>query len=293
MGKGGGQSEFLTVPELAALLRIKERKVYDLAAAGTVPCSRATGKLLFPEQAVRAWIARESTGAPADPVRPAILLGSHDPLIDWAIRASGCGLATYLDGATDGLERFRTGAGVAAGLHLFDAATGQWNVPAVAQAFEAENVALIEFAKRQRGLVLRADGPRPAVLADLAGLRMAARQEGSGTAQLYAHLAVEAGLDPGSVEIAETALTETEAVQAVARGTADVTFGLEAIARDFALPFVPVVEERFDILVDRRAWFEPPLQALMAFCRSEQFRARAAALGGYDVSGCGTVVWNA
>ena len=48
--------EFLTVPELAELLRIKERKVYDLASAGDVPCTRATGKLLFPARDVRAWI---------------------------------------------------------------------------------------------------------------------------------------------------------------------------------------------------------------------------------------------
>ena len=37
-------SEFLTTQELAALLRIKERKVYDLAAAGQVPCVRVVGK---------------------------------------------------------------------------------------------------------------------------------------------------------------------------------------------------------------------------------------------------------
>ena len=41
------EHEYLTVRELAALLRLKERKIYDLAASGKVPCSRATGKLLF------------------------------------------------------------------------------------------------------------------------------------------------------------------------------------------------------------------------------------------------------
>lgn len=43
--------EYLTVRELADLLRLKARKVYDLAASGTVPCSRATGKLLCPADA--------------------------------------------------------------------------------------------------------------------------------------------------------------------------------------------------------------------------------------------------
>ena len=56
------EPEFLTTRELAELQRIKERKVYELAASGDVPVSRATGKLLFPRQAIDAWIARHSSG---------------------------------------------------------------------------------------------------------------------------------------------------------------------------------------------------------------------------------------
>src|SRR6056297_2175322 len=116
------QHEFLTVRELAELLRIKERKVYDLAASGDVPVSRATGTLLFPRRELEAWIASASTGgtpAPAAP-RPAICLGSHDPLLEWALRQARCGLASFFDGSLDGLDRFRAGEGMAAGLHLHD-----------------------------------------------------------------------------------------------------------------------------------------------------------------------------
>src|SRR6056297_3928252 len=85
--------EYLTVKELADLLRLKERKIYDLAASGAVPCSRVTGKLLFPAADIREWIeSAKSGGAPADATgqsaRPPIVLGSHDPLLDWAIRQS-------------------------------------------------------------------------------------------------------------------------------------------------------------------------------------------------------------
>ncbi|NND20113.1 MAG: helix-turn-helix domain-containing protein, partial [Silicimonas sp.] len=119
--------EFLTVRELAELLRIKERKVYDLAASGRVPCSRATGKLLFPAGEIRAWSdGAKSGGARAGAERPLIFLGSHDPLLDWAIRQSQSGLATYFDGTHDGLARCAAAEGVAAGLHIHDAATGDW-----------------------------------------------------------------------------------------------------------------------------------------------------------------------
>ncbi len=101
-------SEFLTTRELAELLRIKERKVYDLAASGQVPCSKATGKLLFPRDAIDAWVAEHSSGLErySSLAPPNVILGSHDPLLDWALRESRCGLASYLDGSTDGLQRF-------------------------------------------------------------------------------------------------------------------------------------------------------------------------------------------
>ncbi len=283
------EPEFLTVPELASLLRIKERKVYDLAANGRVPVSRATGKLLFPAREVRDWIA--GTGAAAA-TPPPIVLGSHDPLVDWAIRESGSGLATYFDGSSDGLDRFAQGEGVAAGLHLRDPMGGAWNVGPVAAACAGRPAALLSFAGRRRGLVLRPGGPRAETVADLAGLRVAPRQPGSGTAALLDALLAGAGLDPAGLTLSATARTETDAAEAVARGAADATLGLEGAARAFGLDFVPVLTERYDLLVDRRAWFEPGLQALAAFCRGPAFAARAAALGGYDLEGLWDVCWN-
>ena len=53
---GGGQPPYLTTKEVAALLRVRERKVYDLAAAGGIPHRRITGKLLFPRTEILAWI---------------------------------------------------------------------------------------------------------------------------------------------------------------------------------------------------------------------------------------------
>ncbi|MGP6085734.1 substrate-binding domain-containing protein [Antarctobacter jejuensis] len=284
--------EYLTVAELADLLRLKERKIYDLAASGQVPCSRATGKLLFPAREVRAWIAAHSSGLSAAPdPRPRVLLGSHDPLLDWAVRESRCGLATYFDGSLDGLQRFTAHEGVACGMHVFDAESDDWNIASVVAA-GAPDAVLIGFARRRRGLVLRADGPQIATLGDLAGHSFAPRQPLSGTDALFRQLAADAGLDSGALTLTPVARTETEAVQSVARGEATATFGLETVARDFGLRFVPVIEERFDLLVDRVAYFDPPLQQLLEFCRTEGFKAQAQRLGGYDLTGHGVVRWN-
>lgn len=285
-------AKYLTVPELADLLRIKERKVYDLAASGRVPCSRATGRLLFPEAEIRAWIARESTGRPPPDSVPEVFLGSHDPLLDWALAQSRCGLATYFDGSLDGLSRFRAGEGVAAGLHLATP-SGGWNVERVAAECHQENAALMGWAWRSRGLVTRRDGPGLSGLGDLRGRPVIPRQPESGTDTLFRKMLGEAGVSVSELSWGEVARSEIEAVQGVAEGRGEVTFGLETLAASFGLAFVPIVEERFDLLIDRKSWFDPPMRALLGFCQSEAFAERAAAMTGYDIAPLGQVRWNA
>lgn len=289
-------SEYLTTKELADLLRIKERKVYDLAASGDVPCSRATGKLLFPRRAVEAWLAENSTGLAAVNVnpRPAVVLGSHDPLLDWALRESRSGLASFFDGSLDGLDRFADREGVATGLHVFDAETDSWNVPSVAGRFSRENVVLVEWAVRQRGLVMRdEDSGRLSGLADLKGARIVPRQPEAGSQHLFEHLMGASDLSPGDVTFTSPVRNESDAALAVSDGDADAAFGLAAMAEQFRLHFVPLVTERFDLLVDRQDWFDAPMQTLLEFCRGQQFAGKAATMRGYDVSGFGRVHFNA
>jgi excisionase family DNA binding protein len=286
--------EFLTVRELADMLRIKERKVYDLAASGDIPCSRATGKLLFPYVEIRAWIEKaQSGGKPRSTERSPIFLGSHDPLLDWAIRQSRCGLATYFDGSLDGLSRFCAGEGIATGMHIFDPATSSWNLQDVARTAADQNAVLISFAIRKRGWVVRKDGPRPEGMTALGGLRIVPRQDESGTASLFKSMARAGNIDPSDLTFTSVARTEDDAVQMVRHEEADATFGLQSVAEAYGLDFIPMVEERFDLLIDRKAWFAPPVQTLLSFCRSDAFRRRAASYAGYDIRGLGQVVWNA
>jgi len=286
--------EYLTVRELADLLRIKERKVYDLASSGQVPCSRATGKLLFPAQDIRTWIEGRSSGGRSSAARPNVFLGSHDPLLSWALGQSRCGIATFFDGSLDGLDRFCRGEGIAAGVHIHDRASGDWNIGSVGQEAADQDAVLVSFARRRRGLVVKQDDAAAVSdIRDLPGRRVAGRQPESGTDVLFGHLLRAAGVPRGAIAFSPASRNEADAVLAVARGEADAAFGLESMSRQFGLGFVPVIEEAFDLLIDRRAWFEPPLQTFLAFCRGETFAMQAEALGGYDISGFGAVRWNA
>ena len=277
-------TEYLTTRELAELLRIKERKVYDLAASGAVPCSRATGKLLFPREAIDDWLASKSSSPAKTAPRPPVMVGSHDPLLEWALRESRCGLASYFDSSLDGLERFAEGAGIATGLHLYDVETDSWNRQAVEQRFARERVVLVEWARRSRGIILRpaaADGIEN--LRDLAGMKMVPRQPEAGSQVVLEALLRKQSVGRDSIDWARPARSEVDAVIEVVEGRADATFGLATLANQYRLGFVPVIDERYDLLVDRRAWFEPTWQIFTRFCRSEDFDQYARELSGYDV----------
>ena len=278
---------YFTTKEVAEILRVKERKVYDLAAAGDIPYRRITGKLLFPSAEILAWI--EGRGA-APSERPAVLTGSHDPLLDWAVRESASGLATLWNGSLDGLDAFARGRAALTGLHI--PKEGEWNVATVA-ARGVRDAVLVAWAMRDRGLILSKPLSREVrCFADLAGRRIAMRQPGAGAAALFEALLSKAGMQSGDViPSAELARTEHDAAAAVAAGDADAALGIEAMAKQFHLPFLPLVKERFDLLVDRRAYFTPPVQRLLDFTRGPALERKAAAMGGYDRSEAGTVRW--
>ena len=292
--------EYLTTKEVAYLLRVRDRKIYDLVSTRSIPIKKITGKLLFPKAEMEAWMRKGSGDAVPPrgevanaPALPAIVTGGHDPLLEWALRRSGSGLATFLDGALDGLDRAETGLCLAAGLHIPEENDG-WNVGSVRGRFADRPWVLVEFALRRRGLIV---GPSvatvPRTLRAVGRLLFQRRQAKAGSELILERLLAREGLSASDLILADgRERTENDLALAIAGGRAEIGLGIEAAARQFGLRFVPLIEERFDLLVERRAWFDPPFQAFVAFCASAEFRARAEDLGGYDVSGFGRVHFN-
>ncbi|MDK3072997.1 helix-turn-helix transcriptional regulator [Sedimentitalea sp. JM2-8] len=284
--------DYLTTRELADLLRIGERKVYDLAASGEVPCVRAVGKLLFPRADITAWLAASRSGPNvAAPPLPPILAGSHDPLLDWALRESRSGLASFYDGSYDGLDRLAARSAQAAGLHIRE--PDGWNRDTLRETLGEAPVVLVEIARRQRGLLLAPGLSDIAGIADLTGRRVVLRQDSAASQREFETQLETAGLTRDDISALPTrARTEEELAIALHDGKAEAGFGLGALARLYGLTFVPLTVERFDLAVWRRAWFDPPMQKLMAFLASDACAARAAELPGYDLSGLGTIHHN-
>ncbi len=298
-------TDYLTTRELAAMLRVKERKVYDLVAEGALPVHRVTGKLLFPKTEIEDWIAAKGEPGKQGPLqRPqsqpkkstqeaSVITGGHDPLLEWALRASQSGIATFMDGAIDGLQRWAADHYLAVGLHIPESGEG-WNIQTVSDAYGDQPVVLIEWAKRKRGLIYRPDLHRKIhAFSDIGKLRFQSRQSESGSELVLTRLLEREGLKKTALNAIEAVeRSEMDLAMAIAAGKADVGLGIEASARQFKLEFTELIEERFDLLIWRKAYFDPAFQKLMRFCRGETFNSRARELGGYDITGLGTVIFN-
>ncbi|MCO6414955.1 helix-turn-helix transcriptional regulator [Siccirubricoccus sp. KC 17139] len=290
--------DVLTLREAAAFLRLSERSLYELARQRRLPAAQLGGKWLFPRRHLVAWLAAEAEAGAgfARPDPPPILAGSHDPLLDWAVRQSGCGLALRIGGSLDGLAALAAGEAMTAATHLLDPDTGTFNEPAVREALPGRGMVGIIWAWREQGLILPSGNPAGLhQVADLArpGLRVAGRQARAGSHVLLTHLLTEAGIRLDQIAfLPSPAMSEDEVAAAVAEGRAEVGFGIRAEAALRGLGFVPLVSERFDLVMPRRQYFMPAMQALLDFARGTEFTARGARLGGYALGETGKVAFN-
>lgn len=289
-------ASLMTTSEVAAYLRLRERTIYEMVSRQTIPFTRATGKILFPRRLIDAWLESQTELPDAGIAPPpAIYAGSNDPLLDWALRQSGSGLAVLASGSRQGLEELAAGRAVLSGLHLIDPDSGVWNIAAARAHLPGSRHVMIHWARRTQGLLLTAGNPLGVTgLADAVarGLRFALRSEGAGSQRLLDVLLAREGLSRADlVMTGQPVETHSDLAALIETGEADCGLGLQAAAGPLA--FLPLMaDESFDLVMSRRAYFEPPVQSLLAFARTEIFAARAAHMGGYDLSGLGGVVWN-
>jgi molybdate-binding protein len=231
----------------------------------------------------------------AHPTAPPIIGGSHDPLLEWALRESGSQLAGLPEGSEAGLRRLARGEVMAAALHLhrLDGDDDRANPDAIADTPGLHDGVLIGFARREQGLVV-APG-NPLALVDIGSVatrraRLALRPQGAGAQLLLIALMARAGRTHDSFAVvAPTCPTGSDVAQAVRSGRADCGVATRSVAQAAGLGFVALVWERFDLALRQRDYFLPGPQALFGFLRTTAFRERAAELGGYDVDQAGEV----
>ena len=279
-------SDYITTEELASYLRIKSRKVYDLVSKNHVPFTKVMGKLLFSKKEVDEWL-NSSKSLEKKYILPKVILGSHDPLLEETLKRSDCGIAISFDGSKKGISRMKNFEGFASGLHVFEEETEEWNIETIKNELNNMEVVLMEWAKRSRGLVFKKNKNVINSIKDLKNLHFANRQDGSGTKIYLDYLLKKNKLDEKNFKSINTFYTETDAVMSVYEGETDFAFGLKSEAIKFNLDFIELVKERFDIVLDRRSFFEDSFQKLIKYCNTDNFKKLLLKFDGYDVSDFG------
>ncbi len=289
--------QLFTTAEAAAYLRLKERKIYEMVSEGTVPCTKVTGRWLFPKAELDQWLA-SSVSRPAGMTRPEpapIVAGSHDPLLEWALRESGSGLATLALGSEAGFDRFVTGEAIAASMHLhaLEDIEADANVAAMASRSDLQDTVLIAFCRREQGFLLAPGNPlKLASIEDVAAkrARITMRPKGAGAQLLLLALLHRAKVTLDQLAaVGPISPTGPDIAQAIRAGRADTGIATRGVAGAAGLDFVPVVWEYFDLAMRQRDYFHAPLQALIRFLRSDELATRAKELSGYDMSEAGKV----
>jgi excisionase family DNA binding protein len=289
--------QLFTTAEAAAYLRLKERKIYEMVAEGTVPCTKVTGRWLFPKAELDHWLA-SSVSRPAGMVKPElapIVGGSHDPLLEWALRESGCGLASLAIGSEAGFDRFCAGETIAAAIHLhtLEDPEEDANVAAMASRIDLRDAVMIAFCRREQGFLLASGNPLKIqtiedVLAKRA--RIALRPKGAGAQLLLLALLHRAKAEFDQLAAVQPLCpTGPDIAQAIRAGRADTGIATRSVADASGLEFVPIVWEPFDLVMRQRDYFQPPLQALIRFLQSQELSDRAQEMGGFDLSEAGKV----
>jgi putative molybdopterin biosynthesis protein len=229
-----------------------------------------------------------------------VAIGSHDLALDLlsnalARRTPGASLASANVGSLGGLLALARGEAHLAGSHLLDEQTGEYNVSYIRRHLADRRIVLLHLAGRVQGLIVPRGNPKNiSTLADLArsDVQFVNRQRGSGTRVLLDFQLRQLGIDPRAIAGYDREQYTHLAVAAdVASGAADVGLGILAAARALELEFLPLFNEQYQLVIPRAHYESAIVGPLLEIVRDPAFGAEVNALGGYDVTDMGRLVW--
>ncbi|MET3288981.1 UNVERIFIED_CONTAM: putative molybdopterin biosynthesis protein [Brevibacillus sp. OAP136] len=197
-------------------------------------------------------------------------------------------------GSMGGILAIQKGEAHMGGVHLFDEATGTYNETYIAKYAKERDVVLVQLVYRQQGWIVPKGNPLSIQsVNDLTreNITYMNRQRGAGTRLLFDYLLKEQAIDREDIYgYSREAVSHLSVAAAVAGGTADVGLGIFSAAQAMGLDFIPVAEERYDLLMSRTFFESQEGATLMKIIRSAEFADRMESLGGYSCRDSGTIL---
>ncbi len=237
------------------------------------------------------WRALRAT-RPEPPGEAIRFVGSHDMVVNEIAHhffgqvVPGASLQLTYSGSLGGLIALAEGRADLAGCHLWDAETGNYNIPFVHRLLPNQEITIVTLAHRRQGLLVAPGNPLGIEgLADLARpeVRYANRQPGSGTRVWLDAMLARQGIDPRQIRgYQDERLTHSDVARAVAEGEADVGLGLENAGHAFGLGFVFLLRERYDFVMRSATAQASPMAELIEWLASGTGKQFVADHVGYE-----------
>jgi len=224
-------------------------------------------------------------------------IGSHDLTLDLLSQFLAERDRRFISanvGSQGGLVALRRGEAHLAGSHLFDPQTGEFNISYIRQYMPDIPVKVVALVRREQGLLLKHGNPKGIKgLDDLSRstVRFVNRQRGAGTRVLLDYHLKFMGISPEMIQgYNQEEYTHLGVAAAVASGRADCGLGIAAAAQALDLDFIPLFQERYDLVLPKKYADDNLLAPLFGLLSSASFRDAVSKLKGYDVSVMGTVI---
>ncbi len=227
-----------------------------------------------------------------------LAIGSHDITLDLmaqflALRSRRLSSANV--GSLAGLLAIRNGLTHLAGSHLLDEETGEYNISYIQRHIPNTPVRVVALVGRQQGLIVQPGNPKHILsLDDLVreDVRYINRQRGAGTRVLLDYEIKKRGIKPEEIHgYQQEEFTHLNVAAAVASNRVDCGLGIAAAAHALELDFVPLFQERYDLVIPKEYSESELLAPLFSLLSDEEFRKSVSALPGYDITPMGSLIY--
>jgi putative molybdopterin biosynthesis protein len=230
-----------------------------------------------------------------------VFIGSHDNILDVLANMLHrlrpvCRLSSAHVGSMGGIMAIKRGEAHLAGAHLLDEKTGEYNISFIKKYLAAVPLQLINLAYRDQGLLVPKGNPKEITgFEDLTrqDVRFINRQRGAGTRLLTDMHLKQLDIDPDRViGYDKEEYTHMNVASAIASNNADSGLAIRAAAVALDLDFIPVAQERYDIILPMEHLDDPKVRAFLQTIReNDAFRQTVESLSGYDLRHCGRIMY--
>ncbi|MGD8701662.1 MAG: helix-turn-helix transcriptional regulator [Desulfosarcina sp.] len=298
-------TQMLSTKAVARFLGVNEKMVYTLIADKGLPASKVTGKWIFPLHLVEQWVESSTVNYPHNkqtlPPYEGLLVvaGSNDILLERALsiynsRHQGH-LAVFGNlGSVGGISALRRSLCHVATSHLLQESNDDYNFEFLERRFDRLPV-VINFCKRDQGILIQKGNPRNiTAIQDLGkpGVRIVNRSLATGTRLLFDRELKKAGISGERIlGYGNEVGRHMDVGLDILIGRADAGPGIRPVASLLGLDFLPLRQERYDLLVTRERFFDQGVQYFLSLLHEKAFIQAAEQLDGYDVSKSGKMIF--